>query len=136
MVFRLLPASEPAAAFAGWIEFAIRAIEGLAVAIIALSVLVFTLRYLYFMLVRRGRSAAAFTQYKHGLGKALLLALELLVAADVVQTVVLEFTLANVTALGVLVLVRTFLSWSLVVEIEGRWPWKPLPGGEKNAGGS
>jgi len=125
MVFRLLPASEPAAAFAEWIEFAIRAIEGLAVAIIALSVLVFTLRYLYFMLVRRGRSAAAFTQYKHGLGKALLLALELLVAADVVQTVVLEFTLANVTALGVLVLVRTFLSWSLVVEIEGRWPWQP-----------
>ena len=125
MVFRLLPASAPAAAFAGWIEFAIRAIEGLAVAIIALSVLVFTLRYLYFMLVRRGRSAAAFTQYKHGLGKALLLALELLVAADVVQTVVLEFTLANVTALGVLVLVRTFLSWSLVVEIEGRWPWQP-----------
>ena len=124
MVFRLLPASEPAAAFAGWIEFAIRAIEGLAVAIIALSVLVFTLRYLYFMVVRRGRSAAAFTQYKHGLGKALLLALELLVAADVVQTVVLEFTLANVTALGVLVLVRTFLSWSLVVEIEGRWPWQ------------
>ena len=125
MVFRLLPASEPAAAFAEWIEFAIRAIEGLAVAIIALSVLVFTLRYLYFMLVRRGRSAAAFTQYKHGLGKALLLALELLVAADVVQTVVLEFTLANVAALGVLVLVRTFLSWSLVVEIEGRWPWQP-----------
>ena len=125
MVFRLLPASEPAAAFAGWIEFAIRAIEGLAVAIIALSVLVFTLRYLYFMLVRRGRSAAAFTQYKHGLGKALLLALELLVAADVVQTVVLEFTLANVASLGLLVLVRTFLSWSLVVEIEGRWPWQP-----------
>ena len=124
MVFRLLPQSAPAAAFAGWIEFAIRAIEGLAVAIIALSVFVFTLRYLYYMLVRRGRSAAAFTQYKHGLGKALLLALELLVAADVVQTVVLEFTLANVAALGVLVLVRTFLSWSLVVEIEGRWPWQ------------
>jgi len=124
MVFQLLPASEPAAAFAGWIEFAIRAIEGLAVAIIALSVLVFTLRYLYFMLVRRGRSAAAFTQYKHGLGKALLLALELLVAADVVRTVVLAFTLSNVAALGLLVLIRTFLSWSLVVEIEGRWPWQ------------
>ena len=134
MVFRLLPASEPAAAFAGWIEFAIRAIEGLAVAIIALSVLVFTLRYLYFMLVRRGRSAAAFTQYKHGLGKALLLALELLVAADVVQTVVLEFTLANVTALGVLVLVRTFLSWSLVVEIEGRWPWQAERKAEQGKG--
>ena len=79
---------------------------------------------MYFLLIRRGRSAAAFTQYKHGLGKALLVALELLVAADVVQTVVLEFTLSNVAALGLLVLVRTFLSWSLVVEIEGRWPWQ------------
>ena len=57
------------------------------------------MRYSYFMLVRRGRNAAAFTQYKHGLGKALLLALELLVAADVVQTVILEFNLSNVTAL-------------------------------------
>jgi len=49
----------------------------------------------------------------------------------VVQTVVLEFTLANVIALGVLVLVRTFLSWSLVVEIEGRWPWQPMRGERK-----
>ena len=132
MILRLLPQSASTDAFAGWIEFAIRAIEGLAVAIIALSVFIFTLRYLYYILVRRGRSAAAFTQYKHGLGKALLLALELLVAADVVQTVVLEFTLANVTALGVLVLVRTFLSWSLVVEIEGRWPWQAQRRGEQS----
>ena len=58
MILRLLPASAPTDAFAGWIEFAIRAIEGLAVAIIALSVFVFTLRYLYFLLIRRGRSAA------------------------------------------------------------------------------
>ena len=83
------------------------------------------------MLFRRGAAPQAFTQYKHGLGKALLLALELLVAADVVQTVVLEFTLANVTALGVLVLVRTFLSWSLAVEIEGRWPWQPSADGNR-----
>jgi uncharacterized membrane protein len=125
MHFMRIPASAPTDVFVGWIEFAIRAIEGLAVAIIALSVLVFSLRFAYYRLVCRGRSAEAFTQYKHGLGKALLLALELLVAADVVRTVVLAFTLSNVVALGVLVLVRTFLSWSLVVEIEGRWPWRP-----------
>ena len=135
MNFLLFPASAPTGAFAAWIELAIKAIEGLAVAIIALSVFGFTLRYLYFMLVRRGRSAAAFTQYKNGLGKSLLLALELLVAADVVQTVILEFTLENVVALGVLVLVRTFLSWSLVVEIEGRWPWQPKRDGEKGVEG-
>jgi uncharacterized membrane protein len=136
MSFMLSTTSAPTGAFAGWIEFAVRAIEGLAVAIITLSVFVFSLRYLYFMLVRRGRKAEAFTQYKHGLGKALLLALELLVAADVVQTVILEFTLANVTALGVLVLVRTFLSWSLVVEIEGRWPWQSARARGKNVEGS
>jgi uncharacterized membrane protein len=53
-----------------------------------------------------------------------LLGLELLVAADVVRTVALEPTLKNVGVLGLLVLIRTFLSWSLTVEMEGRWPWQ------------
>ena len=57
------------------------------------------------------------------LGKALLLGLELLVAADIIQTVTLERTMQNVLMLAVLVLVRTFLSWSLIVEMEGHWPW-------------
>ena len=47
-----------------------------------------------------------------------------LVAADVVGTIVLEPNLQNVTILGLLVVIRTFLSWSLVVEIEGSWPWQ------------
>jgi uncharacterized membrane protein len=59
------------------------------------------------------------------LGKALLLGLEILVAADIVRTVALEATLESILTLGLLVLVRTFLSWSLTVEIEGRWPWQP-----------
>lgn len=45
-------------------------------------------------------------------------------AADIIRTVALETTMQNVMILGLLVIVRTFLSWSLVVEIEGRWPWK------------
>ena len=49
--------------------------------------------------------------------------IELLVAADIIRTVALEQTLTNVAILAILVLVRTFLSWSLTVEIEGRWPW-------------
>jgi hypothetical protein len=53
----------------------------------------------------------------------LLLGLEYLVAADIIRTVALEPTMTNAAILGVLVVVRTFLSWSLVVEIEGRWPW-------------
>ena len=65
-----------------------------------------------------------YESYKHQLGRSLLLGLEFLVAADVIRTVALESTLSNVAVLGLLVLVRTFLSWTLTVEIEGRWPWQ------------
>ena len=71
---------------------------------------------------RSGRAPTS--RYKVYLGKALLLGLEFLVAADIVRTVALEPTLLNVGLLAILVVVRTFLSWSLVVEIEGRWPWQ------------
>jgi uncharacterized membrane protein len=78
-----------------------------------------TIRYLF----KLGQPGA-YENYKHQLGKTLLLGLEFLVAADVVRTVALEPTLTNVAVLGLLVLIRTFLSWSLTVEIEGRWPWQ------------
>jgi uncharacterized membrane protein len=70
----------------------------------------------------------AVERVKQGIGRALLLGLDLLIAADVIRTVTLEPTLLNVTALGVLVLVRTFLSWSLMVELHGRWPWQGSEG--------
>jgi uncharacterized membrane protein len=66
----------------------------------------------------------AYERYKTQLGKGLLLGLEFLIAADVVRTVVLEPSLQNVMILGLLVVIRKFLSWSLVVEIEGAWPWR------------
>jgi uncharacterized membrane protein len=66
----------------------------------------------------------AFRALRESLGKALLLSLELLVAADIIRSVVLEPTFSSIGALGLLVLVRTFLSWSLEVEIEGMWPWQ------------
>ena len=50
--------------------------------------------------------------------------MEILVAADIVRTVALDATLESVLVLGLLVVIRTFLSWSLVVELEGRWPWQ------------
>ena len=61
---------------------------------------------------------------KRDTGRGLLLGLDLLIAADVVRTVTLEPTLENVAALGLLVVVRTFLAWALVVELRGRWPWQ------------
>jgi uncharacterized membrane protein len=67
----------------------------------------------------------AYRSYKQRMGRSLLLGLDFLVAGDVVRTVALEPTLVNVSVLGLLVLVRTFLSWTLTVEIEGHWPWQP-----------
>ncbi len=61
---------------------------------------------------------------KQQLGRPLLLGLDLLVAGDVVKTIALEPTLTNVTALGLLVLIRTALSWSITLEITGHWPWQ------------
>lgn len=61
---------------------------------------------------------------KQQLARGLLLGLDLLIVADVIRTVTLEPTLENVAALGVLVIVRTFLAWSLLVELSGRWPWQ------------
>ena len=58
------------------------------------------------------------------MAKSLLLGLEILVAADIVRTVALDPSLNAIAALGLLVLVRTFLSWALVVEMEARWPWQ------------
>jgi len=66
----------------------------------------------------------AFSRYKQRMGRGLLLGLELLLTADIVETVALKPTLESLAALGLLVLIRSFLSWSLEVEIEGRWPWR------------
>jgi uncharacterized membrane protein len=57
-------------------------------------------------------------------GRSILLGLELLVAADIIRTVAVQPSLENVAVLGLIVLIRTFLSFSLEIEIDGRWPWR------------
>lgn len=99
-------------------------IEYLAVAIITGMVGYSTVRYFIFMLKKRNTVEAIYREYKHTLARGLLLGLEILVAADVIRTVALKPTFDNIAALGLLVVVRTFLSWSLVVEMENRWPWQ------------
>ena len=98
-------------------------VEAMAVVIIVLGVIYATASYL-FHLARDRDGDDRYTQYKVRLGKSLLLGLEVLVAGDIIRTVALEPTLVNVGILGLLVVIRTFLSWSLMVEIEGRWPWQ------------
>ena len=66
---------------------------------------------------------ARYHRYREDLGRAILLGLEVLVAADIVRSVALDPTLSSLSILGMIVAVRTFLSWSLSVELEGHWPW-------------
>ena len=73
---------------------------------------------------RQTSGVAAYRSFREDLGRAILLGLEFLVAADIVRTVVEAPTLLNVFVLGMVVLIRTFLSMTLQVELEGIWPWR------------
>jgi uncharacterized membrane protein len=103
------------------IEIASVGIELLAVAIFVGSVTFGSLRFLLHLSKQK---ADPFRTYKALIGRSLLLALEFLVAADVIRTVAPELTPRNIGMLGGLVVIRTFLSWSIVVETEGDWPWR------------
>ena len=70
------------------------------------------------------RLSPIYTRFRRVLGRAILLGLELLVAADIIKTVAVTPTLDSVAVLAIIVLIRTFLSWSLELEISGRWPWQ------------
>ena len=70
------------------------------------------------------RVSPVYTRFRRVLGRAILLGLELLVAADIIKTVAVTPTLDSVVVLAIIVLIRTFLSWSLELEISGRWPWQ------------
>lgn len=67
---------------------------------------------------------AAYARYRANLGRGILLGLELLVGADIIATVTAPLTVESVSLLAGIVLIRTFLSFALETEIEGRWPWR------------
>ncbi len=106
------------------VEWAALAIEVLGAVVIVAGVLRVAITRGTIRFLMRVDDPAAYESYKHQIGRSLLLGLEYLVAGDVVRTIALDPTLINVAVLGLLVVVRTFLGWSLSVEIEGRWPWQ------------
>jgi uncharacterized membrane protein len=104
-----------------WIEFTAQAVEVLAVAIMVS----FIIRGTFGWLIHSAKKPEwAYERYRVVLGKALLIGLELLVAADIINTVVFALTLENLALLAGLVVVRTTLGWTVTVEVEGRWPWQ------------
>jgi uncharacterized membrane protein len=72
---------------------------------------------------------SVYRSYRQLLGRSILLGLELLVAADIIRTVAVTPTFVSVGVLAIIVLIRTFLSFSLELEITGRWPWQKQPAG-------
>jgi uncharacterized membrane protein len=96
-------------------------LEKIGVVVIALAFLHAILRGLRHFGQRR---ADAYERLKLYIGRALLLGLEFLVAADIIRTVTIEPTRESLLSLGLLVLVRIMLGWSIAVEIEGCWPWQ------------
>ncbi len=97
--------------------------EAAGVILLTLGSVIALVQYGRALLDRQG-SSAAYRNLRKNLGYAILLGLEFLVAGDIIRTVAVEATLTNVLTLGLIVLIRTFLSWSLDVEIEGAWPWQ------------
>lgn len=106
-----------------WVESAALGIELLAIGLIVITIVVSTTAYLLALAVQRADRVDSYERYRRRLGRVLLLGLEILVAADIVRTVALDSSMNAILSLGLLVLIRTFLSWSVVLEVEGYWPW-------------
>ncbi len=100
-----------------------KVIEGVGIAVIVGGALFATIAFLR-CLARRESFTDTYQWYRASLGRAILLGLEFLVAADIIGTVAVEPTFHNLGVLGLIVLIRTFLSFSLEVEINGRLPWQ------------
>jgi uncharacterized membrane protein len=97
------------------------AVDGVGVFIVAAGALAATAR----LVMRRAQNTGNYySSYRQDIGRAILLGLEFLIAGDIIRTVVVAPTMQNVVVLGLIVLIRTFLSLSLQLEIEGRLPWR------------
>ena len=116
---------------AAWVHLTTRIIEIVGTAIIVVGSFGALGIFLVRMVTTVGPRETLVTAFRSNLGRSILLGLEFLVAADIINTVAVEPTVQSLIVLAGLVLIRTFLSFSLEVEIEGRWPWQKA---EKLAG--
>ncbi len=103
------------------VDWVARGLELVGVAVIGVAFIYAVLRAVRHY--RLGRQDV-FDQLKIFIGRGLQLGLEFLVAADIISTVTVEPTREQIVSLGLLIVIRTFLSWSITVEIEGCWPWQ------------
>ena len=98
-------------------------IETLAIAVIVIGVILTTAVFIA-RAIKEGALDESYRKFRSDFGKAILVGLEFLIAADIVGTVAVGPTFRDLGVLGLLVLIRTFLSFALELEITGRWPWE------------
>ena len=111
--------------FSHVVHLVARGIEATGISVIVLGLLYALFKFLS---EARGDGGSAYKLVRQRAGKAILLGLEVLVAADIILTVTTEPDLESVAVLGLIVLIRTFLSFSLEVELDGRWTWQGKSG--------
>ncbi len=111
-------------------ERVVRVFELAGVAVLAVGAGIAFVRYVG----RRDWGSAGYDQLRRDLGRAILLGLEILVAADIIHTVAVDPTIESALTLGLIVLVRTFLSFSLEIELEGVAPWRRRAAGGRAEG--
>jgi len=107
----------------GMIELLAIIIEVVVVLFIAYAVFASIFLFLVSKL-KKAPEKQRYQKFRHSLAHSLMSGLEMLIAADIIRTIALETSIESILELGFLVFIRTFLSWSLSVEIEGRWPWQ------------
>ena len=105
------------------IELIGKSIDAAGVAVIVIGVIIATVFFVK-RVFEKAPANRAYRAYRHGLGRSILLGLELLVAGDIIRTVAISPTFDSVGVLAAIVGVRTFLSFALEVELNGRWPWQ------------
>ena len=76
----------------------------------------------------------AYKHYRHSLGRVVVIGLEILVAATIIKTITVDPTPRALGLLAVMIAIRTILSWTMVLEVTGRWPWQKKPAGGVEAG--
>jgi uncharacterized membrane protein len=110
-----------------------KVIDGVGVVVVVAGMLLASAAFVRALLARgagSGEERSPYRVYREAIGRAILLGLEFLVAADIIRTVAVDPTFESVGVLAIIVAVRTFLSFTLDVELEGRWPWqqqRPAP---------
>jgi uncharacterized membrane protein len=121
--------------FKDWVDAVSKVVDAVGVAIVVLGLVIASAMFLSRAL-RSDEFDGAYRSYRQGLGRAILLGLEFLVAADIIRTVAVDPTFQSAGVLALIVLIRTFLSMALQVEIDGRWPWQPRNPDRPPASGS